>query len=223
MITNNSTLRRTIVGTVTDTGTVDISYVAALSESIKVGLMRNVVLIPILYRSGGDSTMRLNQLITLAWREGVDDLIFVSPEASWEPTAMVDVAMSPKQALALPTFGAEGFRVQMGEVPRLQTDENTGEVKVMSASLDFLKLGKEVLGALCETHPTAQYEGGEVKLVLEGGDMGASHANASDILAARLREAQYELWLNPAHTVQTVVRQVTQADFASALREAKGE
>ena len=223
MIRNNSSPHQTIVGVVTDSGQCDMFFAQALAESVKVGFAQNIVITPVFLRSTGNAMMRYNQLITMAWKEGVDDLLFVAPDCYWQPQAMVDLIHSSKDVVALPVATSTGFQVQMGELPRLQTDEKSGEIKVLWAGMSFFRLSKDTLKKLCETHPTIEYGGEEVKLVIQNGDIYGGFASPAEVLVYRLKEAGFEIWLNPKHTVNTVTTQPVEADFAAALKEAKGE
>jgi hypothetical protein len=222
-IRNNTGLRRTIIGVVTDTGAVDMFFAQALSESIKLAITQQVLLVPVFLRSLGNATMCFNRLITLAWREGADDLVFVSPNCYWQPTALLEAVFSTKDVLALPVSSSGGFRVHLGELPRLQTDEKTGEIKVLSSSIEFLRISKTAITKLCETHPTIDFEGEELKLVLQHGDVYGAFATDSEVLTYRLKEAGFEVWLNPQHTVNTVFPQPVEASFEKTLKDLKGE
>ena len=221
MISNNSSPRRVVVGVVTDTGTVDLCFAQSLCDSIKVASMMGVDIVPIFMRSKGNATMRYNQLLTWAWKGGTDDLVFISPNCSWQPQAFMDTLLSANDAVTLPVFTQDGYQVQMGELPRLQTDANSGEIKVLGAGLGFFRLSKKILTKLCETHPTIEFEGDEVKLVLQHGDIYGAFVRPADILVHRLKELGVELWLNPKHTVNTMTFAPLEGNFAAALAEAK--
>lgn len=222
MITNNSTPRQILVGVVSHTGTTDIWFCQALVESVKLCLSHNIILTPVLVRSQGNATMYYNLLLTLAWREKMDGLLLLSPDVNWNPEALLDVVQSSKDALSLPVFGSQGFQVQLGEIPRLQTDEVTGEIKVLGTGLGFFRLSKGALATLCETHSSIDFEGQDVKLILQHGDIYGGFASDAEILTYRLKEAGYEVWLNPKHSVNTVTTQSVGGDFAAALKEEQG-
>ena len=221
MISNNSSPRPVVVGVVTDTGTVDLCFAQSLCDSIKVASMLGVDIVPIFMRSKGNATMRYNQLLTWAWKGGADDLVFISPNCSWQPEAFMATVLSANDAVTLPVLTQDGFQVQLGELPRLQTDATSGEIKVLGAGMSFFRLSANALIKLCETHPTIEFEGDEVKLVLQHGDIYGAFASPADILVYRLKELGIELWLNPKHTVNTMAFVPTEGDFATALAEAK--
>lgn len=222
MITNNSSPRQVLVGVVSHTGTTDIWFCQALVESVKLCLSHNIILTPVLLRSQGNATMNYNLLLTLAWREKMDGLLLLSSEVNWDPPALLAVVQSSKDVLTLPVFNQQGFQVQLGEIPRLQVDEVTGEIKVLGAGLGFFRLSKTALATLCETHSSIDFDGQDVKLILQHGDIYGGFASDAEILAHRLKEAGYEIWLNPSHSVNTVTTQPVGGDFAAALKEIQG-
>jgi len=212
-----------LVGTVSERNSVSLEYSFSLAESAKVGLSQSALINPMLCTSSGNTTMRLNQLITIAWERKVDSLILISPDASWSPEAMMAVVDSDTEVVALPVCGSSGFLVGITDVQRIQTKEETGEIKVKSVNLEFFKMGIEVLQSLCESSPTIQYEGGDVKAVISGADFSSVRPTDSEILLGRIQECGYEIWLNPNHTVQTTTVGRTQGDFLAAIGVAKGE
>jgi hypothetical protein len=215
-------LKNVIIGTVSDENTVTMEYTFSLVETVKEALKQNIVLHPILCRSSGNTTMRINQLITMAWKEKVDAIVLVSPNASWTSECLMALTQSETEVIALPVCGPNGFFVGTTEVERLQTNKK-GEIKIQRTGLEFMKLSSEVLNSLCESAPSIQYEGNEVKVVIGGLEQYSSYATDAEILFSRTKECGYEVWLNPNHTVQTSTVHRTQGDFSVVLKEAKGE
>lgn len=212
-----------LLGTVSEKNSVSLEYSLSLAESAKIGLSQGTLINPVLCTSSGNTTMRLNQLITLAWERKTDSLIFVSPDASWSPEAMMAVVDSDTEVVALPVCSNNGFFVGITDTQRIQTKKETKEIKVKNVNLEFFKMEAEVLQSLCESSPTIQYEGGDVKAVISGADLSSVRPADSEILLGRIQECGYEVWLNPNHTVQTTTTSRTQGDFLVAMGEAKGE
>lgn len=214
-------LKNVIIGTVSDENTVTMEYTFSLVETVKKALTQNIVLHPVLCRSSGNTTMRINQLITMAWKQKADAIVLISPKISWAPESLLDLICSKTKVVALPVCGATGFLVEVTDIERLQTNKETGEIKVKRTSLDFFKIEGEVLRSLCETSPSIQYEDAEVKVVIGGTELGVTHSNDADVLISRIKECGYEVWLNPNHSIQTDFVSKTQGDFLAALTKAQ--
>ncbi len=209
--------KRYIVSTFLNDTTCDMYYTQSLCESAKALLANQVVLIPMLTQIVDGRVMAFNQTVTLAWNEKVDGIIFINPNAIWEPQALFDLISSDKDCLALPITSPVGFNIQIGEIPRLQRDDQTGEIKVPYASMDFMYLSSYTINELCTTHQSIDYNGQDVKMVLQTGDIFTGYYNESQILKSRLSDLNIETWVNPNHTIATTQRQPIQGDFASLL------
>jgi hypothetical protein len=84
-------------------------------------------------------------------------VVFINREVSWDPEHLVELCNTGKDAAAIPVFDGNSFTLELGEIPRLEEDASTGEIKVQSASTDFLYLSSGVISKLCETHPEISY------------------------------------------------------------------
>jgi hypothetical protein len=133
----------------------------------------------------------------------------------------MDVLVTDKDAVAIPVATRDGINVQLGEIARLQEDERTGEIKVQSASLDFLYLSSYSIGELCKSHPTVIYFNDPTRLVLQSGDIYQNYHTHEDVLAYRLRELGIEIWVDPRHTAYRQDAITYESDFAAILKSLK--
>ena len=211
--------KRYVIATFLNEPKCDMFYTHALCESAKAFLANQIVLIPTITNATDGKVMAFNQAITLAWQEKVDGIVFISPDASWSPQALFELISSDKDCVALPVMTANGIEVELGEIPRLQRDEQTGEIKVPYAALDFMYLSAYTINELCNTHQSIDYNGQETKLVLQTGDIFTGYYNESQILKSRLSELNIETWVNPNHTIATRQTQVYANDFNAILTD----
>lgn len=209
--------KRYIVVTFLDDATCDMSYTHSLCESAKTFLANQIVLIPMLIHSVDGKVMAFNESITLAWKEKVDGIVYINKDSAWDAQALYDIITSDKDCVALPVCLPQGFSVELGEIPRLQRDKNTGEIKVRFASMDFMYLSSYTINELCSTHQSINYNNKDVKLVLQTGDIFTGYYNESQILNSRLSEINIETWLNPNHSIITNNKQTVYNNFASLL------
>lgn len=193
-------MKRILLAIITEADTCSASFCVSLAQTIKVGLGAGIELFPVALPANGNWSMGFNQGVTLAWQEKLDGFLCVNPRVSWVPETILELANSNKDAVAMPVATRNGFEVQLGEIARLQEDEESGEIKVQSTSLDLIYLSPYAINQLCSTHPTVSYRGLEVKLILQSGDIYNSFFDPSDILAYRLRELGVELWLSANYT-----------------------
>ena len=193
-------MKRILLAVITEADVCSASFCSSLAESVKVGLANNVEYFPVFFPANGNWSMAFNQAVTIAWREQLDGFLCVSPRVSWVPSSLVELTDTDKDAVALPVATRNGFELSLGEIARLQDDPESGEIKVLGASLEFIYLSSYAVTQLCTTHPTINYKNSEVKLILQSGDIYNAYFDPSEILAYRLREQGIELWVNPKHT-----------------------
>ncbi len=191
-------MKRILLAVITEGDHCVAPFCSSLAQSIKVGLANNIEFFPVFFDANGNWSMAFNQAVTLAWQEKLDGFLCVNPRVSWSAESLVALVNSNKDAVTLPVATRSGFKVQIGEIARLQEDGS--EIKVQGASLDFIHLSPYAIERLCQTHPLVDYYGNQVKLILQSGDIYATYFDPGDILTYRLREQGIELWVNYKHT-----------------------
>jgi len=214
-------LKRVMLATPVTGGMCEMFYVHSLCESAKALLANGIVLAQVLYSASDGRHMAINQAITDAWSNGFDGLVVASSDVSWEPQALYDLTTSDKDCVALPVATDRGIGVTLGEISRLQQDESSGEIKVISASTDLIYLSSYTLSRLCSTHHSISYMGRDVKVVLNSGDSFGVWAEEGEILRSRLSELNIEMWLNPNYTAGTRRYYPFAGDFAAEIVRAQ--
>lgn len=208
-------MKRILLAVITEADVCSASFCAALTQSVKVGFGSDVEFFPVFLSAEGNWSMAFNQGVTIAWEQKLDGFVCVSPRVSWVPESLLSLVNSKKDAVVMPVATRNGFSVSIGEVARLQEDEDSGEIKVLGASLELIYLSPYTVNQLCHTHPTISYKNQDVKLILQSGDIYNSYFDPGDILAYRLREQGIELWASSKHTAhrQDLI------DYTSDFRE----
>lgn len=214
-------MKRILLAVITEADVCSASFCASLAQSVGGGLYNDLEIVSAFVPANGNSSMAFNQAITLAWTEKLDGFVCVSPKVSWQAQSLLALVNSDKDAVVMPVATKGGFEVSLGEVARLQEDTESGEIKVRGASLDFIYLSPYAVDQLCTTHPTVNYKGQEIKLVLQCGDIYDSYYSPSDILAYRLRERGIELWLSARNTAHRHDAIEYTNDFAAVLENLK--
>ena len=211
-------MRNILIVTPTPDESVSAYYSSSLAQSVKIAESNNINLLSIFLRDNSEH-MVVNLGITLAHDEKLDGVVFINREVSWNPENLMDLCSTGKDAAAIPVFDGNTFTLELGEIPRLEEDASTGEIKVQSASTDFLYLSSGVISKLCETHPEISYGGRTVKAIMQGADCFNQYFSTSDLLAYRLREAGFGLWVNPLHNAYKASRILQTPSFSEGLKK----
>lgn len=179
-------------------------------------------IVPILFDGYGNNAMSINQVITWAHKNNADGLFLIGANMGWDVEVLRSIVGSDKDVLAAPVFYNGQYILKLGEISRLEKDEGSGEIKVQNASLDFFFLRRNAIEALCESHPTVTYNGEEIKMILQSGDIYTSYHTNEDILSFRLKEAGFHTWVNPGLKVRTSSQTISQSSLSEDLeRELK--
>lgn len=216
-------MKRVLIATITENDQCSASFTNSLVASVRVGISNNVELLPVFFKSLGNWAMAANQAMTLSVENELDGLVLVNPNVSWNAENLMDLCTTDKDAASIPVATSRGFEILFGEMARLQEDPKTGEIKVLSASLDFIYLSKYALETLCESHPTVSYMGQDIKLILQSGDIYSSYHTHAEVLSYRLREAGIEQWVNPHHTSHRNDHIEYNGNFADVLKQMRNE
>jgi hypothetical protein len=214
-------MKRILLAVITEGDICSSSFCVSLAQTAKVGLSAGIEFFPVALPANGNWSMGFNQGVTLAWQEKLDGFLCISPRVSWKPESLLELVSTDKDATAMPVATKGGFEVQLGEIARLQGDAESGEVKVLGASLDLIYLSPYAVGRLCETHPTVSYRGSDIKLILQSGDIYNAYFDPADILAYRLREQGIELWVSSRHTAHRQDAVEYSANFEEVLGNMK--
>ena len=213
-------MRNILIVTATPDENVSAYYTNSLTQSVKISESNNVNLAPVFFREGSDH-MVINLGITFAYDEKLDGLVFINREVSWNPENLMDLCGTEKEAAAIPVFDGHIFSLEIGEVARLEEDETSGEIKVQSASTDFFYLSSTAISKLCESHPSINYGGRSVKAIMQGAESFNQYFTTADLLAYRLTEAGFGLWVNPLHSAHKAVRTLQTPSFNEVLSKLK--
>lgn len=211
-------MRNILIVTATPDENVSAYYTNSLAQSIKVSEQNKINLAPVFFREGSDH-MVINLGITFAHDEKLDGVVFINREISWNPENLMDLCNTDKDAAAVPVFDGHVFSLEIGEVARLEEDEKSGEIKVQSASTDFLYLSSAAVGRLYENHPSINYGGRSVKAVMQGAESFNQYFTTADLLSYRLTEAGFGLWVNPLHSAHKAIRTLQTPSFNEGLKE----
>lgn len=193
-------MKRILIAVITEADICSASFCISLTQTVKEGLQAELNFIPVFFPTNGNWSMAFNQAVTLAWAEKLDGFLCINPRVSWKSESLLDLVNSNKDSVAMPVAIRGGFEIKLGEIARLQEDEESGEIKVLGASLDLIYLSPYAIERLCETHPEISYRGADVKLILQHGDIYNAYFDPSDILAYRLKEQGIETWVSAKHT-----------------------
>lgn len=195
------TPKRVLLASSIPGGKCDFVFAHSLCDSVKALLVNEVVVVQALYDCVNGKRMDINQAITDAWKNDFDGLAIVSSDAVWSPEALYALVTSDKDCVSMASSHPDYLVAPIGEIPRMQIDSNTGEIKSLGVNVDFMFLSRFALSELCKTSVFVNYFGSQVKLALTAGENFTEFADENTILKTKLWELNLETWINPSYTV----------------------
>lgn len=212
-------VRRVLIGTPALDGKVHAWYTDSLSNSIKLCAANGIDLLPVILIDESILPMARNELLNIAHTEEVESIVFIDSDQLWNPQALLEVINSPHDVLGLPVVSKTdepgNFNVRFNP-ENIQKDKN-GYIKVNSVGTGFLKLSKKALKSLWDSNPTTLFRGKDLKLICEYSTAYNEFIGEDIYLCTKLRELEYDIWVNPNHTCGHIGSKMWLGDFAHFL------
>lgn len=105
-------------------------------------------------------TMARNQMVADFLATDCDRMVFVDADVSWEPGALIRLAMHPVDVVGGAyryKKDAESYPVRWIDKPELWADPETGLLEVESVPGGFLAISRAAFTRLAEAHPDRAY------------------------------------------------------------------
>jgi hypothetical protein len=213
-------MKRVLIATPCLYGKVDAYYVHSLCESIKLGLKHDLAINAIFLANESILPMARNELINLAHQQEYDAMVFIDDDEYWDPKALIDILLSPKDVVCLPVVNKGDkkleYNVFLDEKVELGSD---GYVKTKKVGTGFMKLSKKAITDLWESNPEISFRGKKLKLVCDYSFQNDSFVGEDILLCRKLLEMGYTIWVNPSHTVAHMGPKMYKGDFSSTLND----
>lgn len=217
-------LRRVLIGTPALDGKVDAWYADSMFDSIKLGLMNGINIIPSILHNESILPMARNELLKTAYEHGMD-IVFIDDDERWNPQALIDVINSSYQVFGLPVVSKTDeygkYNIRITDPDNLVYD-NAGSLRVDGIGTGFLKIGRKALAALWESSRELHFRGKNLRMICEYGEVGNEFVSEDYNLCNKLRDLGYDIWINPNQTVSHLGTKQWDGDFAEYLSRVIG-
>lgn len=195
-------------------GKVDAWFVNSLYESVLLGLKNNILFKPIFLANESILPMARNELINLAYIDKCDSMVFIDDDEEWHPEILLEIVNSDKDVVSVPVINKNDVKIEYNVFGlSKECDPEDGYIKIDSCGTGFLKLSKQVIKELWENAPSCNFRGKKIKYVCEY-KLDGEHFYGEDVfLCKKIKELNYDIWLNPKHTVSHIGNKKFKGDF----------
>lgn len=212
--------RRVLIGTPALNGKVHAWYTDSLINSTKLCIQNGINLLPVMLINESILPMARNELLSIAYKENVESIVFIDSDQIWDPNCLLDLINSSYDVIGVPVVSKTdepgNFNVKIQNFDHLQQDDN-GNVLVDSIGTGFLKLSRKALEALWNTNPTVEFRGKELKLICEYATNYQSFIGEDIYLCSKLKELDFDVWVNTNFTCGHIGDKVWLGDFKDFL------
>ncbi len=206
--------------TYTPTNEVKTSYVNSLATTIRFAMLNGIKVVPVLIGGIDNPSMAKNELLNNLNGQDYHSAVFVGHDLAWDAVSFVQNLISKEEVVALPVvkkvLGNVVFDLDL-DVENIERNDE-GLIKTKYASLGFLKLSKRVVDELLDSSPSiTNNTGNEVKNVFEYQVKDGQALSDSIVICNKIKEMNYDVWLNPNSTCAQLTDNLYAVDFASTV------
>ena len=213
-------IRRVLIGTPALDGKVQAWYTDSLCNSIKLCAANGIDLLPVILIDESILPMARNELLNIAYTEEVESIVFIDSDQVWNPLALLEVINSSYDVIGLPVVSKTDepgkFNVILQSTENIQKDEQ-GNIKVDGIGTGFLKISRKALESLWNSNQTVEFRGKQLKLICEYATNYNAFVGEDVYLCTKLKELEYDIWVNPNATCAHIGSKVWIGDFAHFL------
>jgi hypothetical protein len=196
--------KRVLIGTPSLDGKVDVWYADSLSKTITLCENHNIEVFPIFICNESIIHMARNEFLKMAYELGVDSLVFIDGDQSWDHNYFLKVVQSEKNALALPVCLKQDDPIfnfsTFSKKEDVKFDQKTGEFTVDRIGTGFFKLSKKLIHDLWNSNETIIFRDDSFKFVFDFSISNGQYVGEDYTLCAKIKEMGYDIWMNPNST-----------------------
>jgi hypothetical protein len=194
---------------------VDAYFVHSLCESIKLGLQNDLNIRCVFLANESILPMARNELFALAYKENYDSMIFIDDDEYWDANTLIEIIKSDKDVITVPVVnkGDKEITFNVWLTENFEKDYQDGYIKIEKCGTGFLKLSKKVIVDLWESNTELTFRNKKLKNICEYTYKNGDFIGEDITLSSKIKELNYNIWLNPNHTVSHIGNKMYKGDF----------
>jgi len=194
---------------------VDAYFVHSLCESIKLGLQNDLNIRCVFLANESILPMARNELFALAYKENYDSMVFIDDDEYWDANTLIEIIKSDKDVITVPVVnkGDKEITFNVWLTENFEKDEQDDYIKIEKCGTGFLKLSKKVIVDLWESNTELTFRNKKLKNICEYTYKNGDFIGEDITLSSKIKELNYNIWLNPNHTVSHIGNKMYKGDF----------
>lgn len=212
-------MKKVLIATPSLDQKVDAYFVHSLCESIKLGLKHDLDIRCVFLANESILPMARNELLSLAYKEKYDSMVFIDDDEYWKEQALIDILLSPKDVVSVPVVN----KADSGTSYNVWLKENyvqdaDGYIEIEKCGTGFLKLSRQVIEDLWISNTELVFRNKKIKNICEYTYENGEFVGEDITLSNKITELGYTIWLNPSHTVSHIGNKMYKGNFASQYK-----
>lgn len=138
-------MRQVLISTPSYDGKVNVWHATALSETVKLGLTKNINISAIYVSYDALVQRARNDIFSLAYNAKVDDLIFIDCDVDWSPTDFFKLLNYDVDIVAAPIIKKNDQIVTYSVKAPIYAPEKNGLVPVLGCATGFMRIRREAI------------------------------------------------------------------------------
>lgn len=211
-------MRRVLIGTPCHDGKPEAWYMHSVIQTIKLCRERGIEIFPVLMSYDAMIQRARNDLVKLALEGGFDALFFIDADEEWESHNALSLIEYPVDvvgaAVRKKTDETELYNVKAAS-PFMPINKKTGLWIVDAVGTGFIRLSRGAIEALWERSEEYEDNGKICRMVFNVEVIHRRLWGEDTIMCAKLKDAGFDIHLDPSFTVTHIGMKKFKGDFAA--------
>lgn len=209
-------MRKVLLGTPCYDGRIDVWYVNALVNTIKMSKEKDVEITPMWVSFDALIQRARNDTIHLALEGGYDDIIWIDSDIEWQPDWFFKLLDYPQDVVG-GTYRKKGDREEyvLRKTDESKIDPSTGLLEVHGLGTGFVKMSRKAMQYLWDVStPYIDRKDNKERRMIFDVVIKDQDLVSEDIIAfIKLVEGGFKIWLDPKMTCNHIGPYKFQGDF----------
>jgi len=216
-------VKRVLIATPSYDGTVDVWYASALHQTTILGLQNEIYFHPVFMSYDALIQRSRNDLVALAVEQEFDGILWIDADMEWHPQWALDLVNSGKDVIGLPVIKKsateESYNIKCKPEDLVANDE--GLISVESVGTGFLYWSKAAYTHLWDNSQEYVHNGQDKRWIFEVKIQDGDIISEDVLTCQKLKEAGFDILIDPSKTCNHVVKLKFQGNFASFMERIK--
>ena len=212
-------MRDVMIATPSYDGSIEAWYVHSLANTIKQGLANGINFVPIFITSDALIQRARNDLLKIAIEGDFDGMLWIDGDVEWDSSWAVDLFNRDEDVIGgtypKKTDAEELYAIKISDF----NEHENGLLKAEGLGMGFVKVSKAAMHAVWDASPAYENVGGrDSRMAFNIEVIDGSLYSEDMVFFRRLKDAGYDLWVDPKMCLNHIGSKKFIGDFAGYVK-----